>query len=679
MRGNIDKLKASHVKAFRTMRDEIPLFGKAMDLIGNPYALIAAGLISLTLLFGKGYAEAKRFNHEFLQIKQLNLDKNSKQLASYKENIRDAAFEVGTNLRDSTKAFYDLQSATGVYGDDAVAIFKKVGRYSIATGAELGDSMNATTKAMKAFGLGVKDIDSFLVSNAKTVQVGITTFDELARVQTEYAGAAAGAGQTVDTANKIFAAFTSIAKDSNTAATMTKSAFEGLTQKNTVKGLRKIGISLYDTKGNMRDLGDVLQEVSAKFKKMTPKQIDTLIAKIGGPEGLRNLFIKLKTGADDFHNTLNAFDSSQYDLDAALKNAQGDVTVLGDIVRNRFNTAMSKLGELILPLVARGLHFLNSIIVSAYNAYNTFTKWLDSGSLGALIFKGAMIGLATAITLNLLPLALMGAKILLVTTATTLWTGAQWLLNTAIKKNPIVFILSLIGALIGAIVKVVRMTEGWGKSWVALKKIAGVVWSQMKLDFFYLVDSIKYGIEVAWLKFKNIGQHIVGFAKKVKEAVALAWSGKFSAAASKMKEKIVTEADRQLEELDKKRQRQNAAYKKSTQENRNTVKELKKDIGISWKKEKQEDKKSEGLLTDGGGDTGSKDKKSLGSVAGGQIGDVTDSASGAKNISITIDAFNKGGINTTNTTLNKMNKQEIEQWMEETFLRMVRATELSYD
>src|SRR5690606_36583605 len=122
---------------------------------------------------------------------------------------------------------HDLQSATGVYGDDAIAIFKKGGQYSLATGADVNDSMNATTKAMKAFGMKVEDIDKLLESNAKAVQVGITTFDELAKVQTVYAGATASAGQSVDVGNKVFAMFTSIAKSGDLAANMTKTFFQG--------------------------------------------------------------------------------------------------------------------------------------------------------------------------------------------------------------------------------------------------------------------------------------------------------------------------------------------------------------------------------------------------------------------------------------------------------------------
>lgn len=683
MRGNVDRLRGSTVRAFRAMSAEIPLFGRAVELLGNPYTLIAAGALALMTIFGKGYVEAKKFNYEFLQIKQLNLDKSNGQLSRYKENIRDAAFEVGTNLQDSTKAFYDLQSATGVYGKDAVSIFKKVGRYSVATGAQLGDSMNATTKAMKAFGLGVNDIDAFLASNAKTVQVGITNFNELARVQTEYAGAAAGAGQSVDTANKIFAAFTSIAKDSNTAATMTKTAFEGLTQANTVKGLKSIGISLYDAKGNMRDLGQVLGEVSGKFKQMTPQQIDQLIAKIGGPEGLRALFIKLKTGADDFHNTLSAFDASSYDIGAALKNAQGDVTVLAGIVKNRFNTAMSKLGEVVLPIVARGLDVINKMIVKAYNGYNTFTKWLKSGTEAAEAFKFVMVLIGGALTAHLFKLGLINGVTLVTIGLTKLWTGVQWLLNAAMTANPIGLIIAAIGAMIAAIVYVVKKTEGWSQSWIALKEIAKVVWEQMKLNFWFFVDSVKYGVERLWLNFQNVGQHIVGFALKVKEAVKLAWEGNFGAARDKMKEEIVTTADKQLEALNQARKKQVDAWKRQTVDNAKKVVELSKGISIKWKKgdSKETEEEPGGLLAPlvgGNGPGNGGVDGSLGDVAGGQINGVNEKASGPRSITINIEAFNKGGINTSNTTLSKMNAEEIEQWFTEMGLRMVRAIEMSH-
>jgi len=243
MSGKLDKLRVSGIKAFGALKAEIPLVGRAIDLITNPIVLASAALMAMGGIMAKGVNSAEKFDSAFLPITQLNLDKSTDTMNQYRNSIRDAAFEVGTNLEKSTNAMYDLQSATGLFGDDAIEVFKKVGRYSIATGADINEAMNSTTKSMKAFGLGVKDIDKLLESNAKTVQVGITTFDELARVQTEYAGATSAAGQTVDVGNKIFAMFTSISKSSDIAANQTKTFFQGLSQQaDKIKETLKINV-----------------------------------------------------------------------------------------------------------------------------------------------------------------------------------------------------------------------------------------------------------------------------------------------------------------------------------------------------------------------------------------------------------------------------------------------------
>ena len=391
MGGKLNKFKMGFMRNFNDMRAEVPLLGRAFKLLGNPYVMLAAGLVSVTVLYGKAINQAKLFNHEFLQIQNLNLDKTQKSLDTYKKNIRAAAFDTGQNLQQTTIAFYDLQSATGLYGKQADTVFRKIAKYSTATGAELTDSINMTTKAMKAFGLTEKDIDKYLESNAKTVQTGIVNFKELARVQTEYAGAAAGAGQSVDTANKLFAVFTSITKDARIGATMTKTAFLGLTQESTIKGLKKIGIQLYDTNGKMRDLGSILTDVKDKFKTMNSRQIDEVINKIGGPEGLRNMFIKLKTNAADFEKTMNAFDSSKYNLDKAFRNAKNDATVLSGVIRNKINVILARIGETALPTINKILRGIDVVLTWIWDHFDQIAKAVKSVKFAIGLMTGSIV------------------------------------------------------------------------------------------------------------------------------------------------------------------------------------------------------------------------------------------------------------------------------------------------
>ena len=58
---------------------------------------------------------------------------------------------------------------------------------------------------------------------------------------------------------------------------------------------------------------------------------------------------------------------------------------------------------------------------------------------------------------------------------------------------------------------------------------------------------------------------------------------------------------------------------------------------------------------------------------------VAGSAKQIRNITVNIDAFNKGGINTTNTEgLRGMDSHQIEDWFNQMLLRAIRNLEMSY-
>ncbi|EKT4510355.1 phage tail tape measure protein [Flavobacterium psychrophilum] len=647
MKGKLKGLKGAHIEAFSAMKNESSGFGRIMNLIGNPYVLITAGLLGVFTLFGNATSEAKKFNSEFLNIKQLNLDKNTSQLANYKELIRDSAFETGKSAVDSSKAFYDIQSALGYYGNDAKKVFTQVANYSTATGADMNEAVKATTKGLKAFGLSANDTKMLLESNAKAVQVGITTFKELSSVQTEYAGAASGAGQSVNTANKIFAMFTSVGKGSAEAATLAKTAFMGLSQEATVKGLKSIGVSLYDSKGNMRDLSKVLVDVDAKFKRMSPKQIDELINKIGGPEGLRALFVKLKTNASDLFSTFDAFDASKFDLDKALKNAQGDVGVLSEIVKNRYDTVMSKLGESVLPMVAGALDKINIGLQWLYANWDSIKTVL--GYVGdALFVVGALLlgwqisawasALATIGLSGALDLAVLGFEAV----------------SFAISSIPLIgWILAGIALIIVLYKKVDWFRAGIDAMGAVLKSFFTNMWEGAKnvvggiVDVFVGLKDIIAGVFT--LDPDQVSKGVDDFKKGMKRTINGAIDvNPITNVINHGKEYGKTAVD---------------AYGKSMKESADKAKAEKAKTDLLNPASAKTDKGTGKPLAD----------------AGKSVGAVTDKASQPRSIVINIDALNKGGINTSQTNLSRKSPEEIEGWFNEAMMRVVRGVETSYE
>lgn len=460
---------------------EIPVLDRALSLLRNPFAVLGGLAVGVAFGLSSMTTQAAAFNSEFLPIQNLNLDKTNQQLMQLRSNVLSLSIQEGFNAADTAKAYYDIQSATGLYGKKVEELTRKVGRFSQGTGADMADSVNATVKAMKAYGLQVNQVDDYLASNAKTVQVGITTFNELAKVQTEYSGAAAAIGQDFNTANKVFAAFTAIAKDSNTAATMTKTAFEGLTAKSTVDGFKSIGVQMYNADGSMRSVDRVISDLVPKFKAMSDQDFNTLLNKIGGTEGLRNLLKQVKVAGDDVIKTFDAFDRSKFDVNQALKNARGDFGKLKEIVANQLNATMIMLGQNILPLVIRGLSVVN----------NLFTWLASNGSLlkDVLFTLGIFVGgLAAAWLVQNAAMVAAGGLMLWVKAKTTVLTAAQWLLNAALTANPIGIVIGLLAA-IGA---------AFYLAWQRSAKFRGIIlgsWEAIKgfgvLLKDYVLDRIK--------------------------------------------------------------------------------------------------------------------------------------------------------------------------------------------
>jgi TP901 family phage tail tape measure protein len=656
MKRRFADFKASAVSNIKSVANEVPLIGNAFRLIKNPIVLAGAAVIGLTALFSNATTAAGDFYHEFLPIQQLNLDKPQHELDAYRNKILDVSMATGQAAGDTAKAFYDIQSATGLFGNDVADITRKVGDFSLATGARLPDAVNQTVKAMKAFGLGVSDIDNLLASNAKTVQVGITTFDELAKVQTEFAGAAAGAGQNVDTANKIFAAFTSIAKNSQTAATMTKTAFEGLTQQSTIKGLKSIGISMYDANGNMRDLSAVLSEVRVQFKSMSPEAIDALINKIGGPEGLRNLFVKLKTGADDFFNTMNAYDSSSFSMDEALKNAKGDFNTLKTIFNNQLNTIMIKMGEKILPSIIKGLDWItkeipkliknfkqsraeivsyDKVIEQLGGTYENFQDNLNKTQSEAISLFEALKNTNEG----------SETRRYLIERINTQY--GEYLPNLLTEKSSLWDIARAQNAVTEAIRNQLAQKA-------KQEKINAIIDNQMKREQNYLKTFVS--------DKAPLSSWIAGLEEYSKKANSLIWeNGNFKQEQLKEAESLSAVTGipydtiiNQFKQLSKLRKDDAKAIKSYS------------DLYNSYF-DGSSDNPFAPTTEDDGSSPGEK-----------QITKITGSAKQIRNITVNIDSFVKGGINTQNTELENMDAEELEKWFTDMMMRVVRNVEMSY-
>ncbi len=578
LQSKLNDFKVKNVEAFDAITSRVPGAGRALSMLANPYTLLAAAAIGAAMAIGKATAKAMEFEHTFMNIRQLNLDKSRSELDRYRKEVIDTAFQTGINLDKMTVGYYDLQSGLGIYGKEVTDISKQVARYSISTQADYNDSVNQTIKSMKAFGLQSKDTRQLLEANAKTVQVGIVTYAELAQVQTEYAGAAAAAGQNVDTANKFFAAFTSISKNADIAANKTKTAFQGLSDPRVLDNLQKYGVQIYDSTGKMRQLDQVIRDASGKIDLMNDKQFNKFMGDVGGPEGLRDLFAKLRNGADDFFKTLDAYDGSAVNLDKMYQNAMNDPKTVINMIREQFNTAFTRIGVAFMPVVVKIINGIQSIGKFFRDLYNKSALFRDILSVIGGVF--------------------------------------EWAFKIAIA--PIKLVINYIRLSWGAIIDVISAMNKWFEKITGIKGGFSGLYNAIRP---YLVWVKDFLVQIGDLMYDVFTLNIKGAKDKIKNF--------------------------KLPDLN----------------------EIKAKIKVKTEVEPEPD-------------TGNPTKPSptndnpTGFDPSSPSGDVKTISNGSqtKNIPVNIDSIIKG-FTPTNQSINGMNEDELERWMTEMFLRVVRSAE----
>lgn len=266
----------------------------------------------------------------------------------------------------------------------------------------------------------------------------------------------------------------------NTLATLSQGRF---LPKDTKAQLAAAGVSL----NTLSDTGLSLADRLKPLKKIMNDQ--ALVTKLFGREN-SNAAIALVSGINEMERLTTSVSGTQtaYEQAATIMEAPAEKNArlkaqIDDFKISLFNATGGVIGYAsVLGDMARDAGNLIPLMQGMGSAINFITN------------KQKMLALWTGI----------------VGTATKVWTGVQWLLNTAFWANPITWIVAGVIALIGAITWVVTSTEGWGKAWDHTVNSAKLIFKAfvegIKANFNTVVNGIMIGInaiKVGWIKFKE--------------------------------------------------------------------------------------------------------------------------------------------------------------------------------
>ena len=156
----------------------------------------------------------------------------------------------------------------------------------------------------------------------------------------------------------------------------------------------------------------------------------------------------------------------------------------------------------------------------------------------------------------------------------------------------------------------------------------------------------------------------------------------FDTAKQLLTQKITTSADVRIRELEQKRDAARQQFADETIQRAKETAEAWRSVDLHRKVKSADEAYGSGEEAMAFGGNGTGGYEDGGSLAGAEVStaeSVAGSARQIRNITVNIDAFNKGGINTTSTEgLNGMSATDIEEWFNQMLLRAIRNIELSY-
>ena len=255
--------------------------------------------------------------------------------------------------------------------------------------------------------------------------------------------------------------------------------------------MEALGISVYDSEGNMRSMNDILGDLNKSMDGMTSAEKSNIIGTIFNKTDLSSVNALLaNTGStwDDLQQKITASGgAAQQMADTQLDNLQGQITIL----KSALEGLAISFGELLMPAIKQIVGWVQK-----------FVDWLNGLSEGTK---------KTVVTIALLAAALGPVLIVIgkvISAVGTIMTvvpkiagvintvkGAFAALNTTMLANPIVLIIAAIAALVAAFIYLWNNCDGFRQFWIDLwenvKQVAITVWNAIKEFFSQVWEAIK--------------------------------------------------------------------------------------------------------------------------------------------------------------------------------------------
>lgn len=666
MKVRLHSLKEKFSDSVKDIMSEVPLLGRVFDLLKNPIVAATAAIMALGTA---GVACAKDALNWEEGLAKVNV---TAQLSKEKlSELSDELLNIGRRnvapLQEVPDAFNKIISA-GLNAEQSLKALEPTLRASKAGFVDVATVARAGVNVMNSAGRDINTVYDVLFA---TLNKGAAEMGDIASYLPKVVPVAKNAGFALEETAGAFAFLTAQGQKAEAATTLLEGAFRALADPAKVSKFKELGVNLYDSKGKMLPLVDIIQQLSTRLNGLNDAAKSQALASLGLDQMASSAFAVMTQDTEKLRGIIDATTNSQ----GALNRAYQDSLTSTDgwkIALNNVHYIMIRIGQAFLPVIKKvgewAAAFTNWLIPAISKVKGFISEWYPViiGIAGAwAVVHGQLI----ATTVATAALAVKNAVL----------TAAQWALNIAMSANPIGLIITAIGALIGAIVVLCRRYEGWTTVWHAVKVTLVNSFKQFVDNWKFGITELWYDIQIFWLRIKGFGQYVGQLFSNIGQAIKAALKGNFSEAKEILGQDIKTSASVEIDEIKQKREANRQAFASDSVQRAKETSEAWRNVNLKRKQEEAEENKpaSEDIIPEASGD-GTSPGYTPDATTEDVTGKVVGSAQQIRNITINIDALNKGNIVPEGDEIKNMGGDQISDYFSQILLRAIRNVELSY-
>lgn len=420
-------------------------------------------------------------------------------------NLREYAQEMGKHTAFSATEAADALNYMALAGYDtqkSMQMLPNVLNLAAAGNMELATASDMVTDASSALGLTTEQTTQLVDQMAMASSKSNTSVAQLGDAMLTVGGTAKNLkGGTTELSTALGILADNGIKGSE-GGTILRNAILSLTAPTgkAQKELDALGVSVFDSEGNMRSMNDIMMDLSASMADMTGEERAEAMSKIFNKRDLKGIEALL-AGAGDRWNELSGYidkaqGSAQKMADTQLDNLQGDVTLL----KSAWEGLQISVSDKATPAL-RGL-------------VQALTWAIDHAStLGPIILGVATAFGVFAVAINI------GSIIGAVTTAMAAFYAV-------LAANPIGIVVALIAGL------VVAFTALWKNNETFRNKVIEI-WNTVKDTFITVFTAIKSAASTIWngikdniiKPIKNAYTTVASIMTSMREKASSIWGG----------------------------------------------------------------------------------------------------------------------------------------------------------